>query len=52
MATQETSLEANYDGQADGQAEKATYRGTSYHSAQKRLHNQWTAPNHEIKQVS
>ena len=36
MATLETSLEANYDiGQTDGQEDKATYRGTSYRSAQK-----------------
>ena len=32
----ETSLEANYDRRTpDGQTEKATYRGTSYRSAQK-----------------
>ena len=36
MATLETSPEANYDGQGtDGRTEKATYRGTSYRSAQK-----------------
>ena len=36
MATLETSLEANYDRRTlDGQADKATYRGTSYRSAQK-----------------
>ena len=36
MATLETSLEANYDGhRTDGQEDKATYRGTSYRSAQK-----------------
>ena len=38
MATLETSLEANYDRwTSDGQADKATYRGTSYRSAQKEL---------------
>ena len=40
MSTLETSLEANYDrrtsdGRTDGQTDKATYRGTSYRSAQK-----------------
>ena len=37
MATLEPSLEANYDRHRTdiGQADKATYRGTSYRSAQK-----------------
>ena len=35
MATLETSLEANCDRQAGRQTEKATYRGSSYRSAQK-----------------
>ena len=37
MVTLKTSLEANYDtGRTDGhRTEKATYRGTSYRSAQK-----------------
>ena len=39
MATLETSPEANCDrrtdGQTDRQADKATYRGSSYRSAQK-----------------
>ena len=36
MATLETSPEANYDGRTDtGRTEKATFRGTSYRSAQK-----------------
>ena len=38
MATLKTSLEANYDRHRTdiGQADKATYRGTGYRSAQKR----------------
>ena len=36
MATLETSPEANCDRQADRQNDKATYRGSSYRSAQKR----------------
>ena len=35
MATLKTSLEANCDRQAGRQTEEATYRGLSYHSAQK-----------------
>ena len=35
MATLKTSLEANYDRQADRQTKKAPYRGRSYRSAQK-----------------
>ena len=35
MGILKTSLEANYDGRTGGQADKATYRGTSYHSAKK-----------------
>ena len=35
MATLQTSLEANSDRQTGRQTEKATYRGSSYRSAQK-----------------
>ena len=41
MATLETSPEANYD---TGRTDKATYRGTSYRSAQKYLYKKIVGP--------
>ena len=45
MGTLETSLKANCDRQAGRQREKATYRGSSYRSAQKSSNNVfWNRP--------
>ena len=45
MATIETSPEANCDRRTDRQDDKATYRGSSYRSAQKCLHDKYYLTN-------